>query len=218
MEKKQLKKIIEAVLLSSGRPLAVRDLVRIASSDEDKVKEKQVEAVLVKLVDECEERGIELKKVASGYRYQTREAVSPWITKLWEEKPPRYSRALLETLALIAYRQPITRAEIEDVRGVTVSSRIVRLLEDRDWIKVVGRKETPGRPALYATTQSFLDYFGLSSLSELPSLMEAEKVAQLHPELALPLTGQDTDAAAAADNFNGGRPPHSETAEDSDHA
>ena len=183
MNKKVLKQAVEALLMASGRPLKVEDLLRLLKRQYSKVVSADIEDALAKLSDECEHRGIELKQVASGYRYQTREQFSEAISQLWEERPPRYSRAILETLALIAYRQPVTRAEIEEVRGVTVSTYMVRLLEEREWIKVVGCKETPGRPALYATTPDFLDYFNLRSLDELPVLLEMEEVIRMHPEL-----------------------------------
>jgi len=135
------------------------------------------------LGEECADRGYELKKIASGFRYQTRVDIQPWVSKLRAEKPPRYSRAFMETLALIVYRQPITRAEIEDVRGVSVSSSIFKVLLEREWVKIVGHKEVPGRPAMYGTTKKFLDYFNLKTLNELPSLAEIKDLDKVHPEL-----------------------------------
>ncbi len=192
MNVRRLKQTLEALLMASDRPLTADELLRLLKQQDAAVGRGGVAQALAALADECEQRGVELKQVASGYRYQTREKFSESIARLWKEKPPRYSRALLETLALIAYRQPITRAEIEEVRGVTVSTYMVRLLEEREWVKVVGHKEVPGRPALYATTPDFLDYFNLSSLDELPSLLEMEEVIRLHPELQL---GDDGTAA-----------------------
>ena len=183
MNAQTLQQTIEALLMASDRPLTVEELLRLLRRQEAAVVRGDVEKALSVLSDECKQRGIELKQVASGYRYQTRERFFEVIAQLWEEKPPRYSRALLETLALIAYRQPVTRAEIEEVRGVTVSTYMIRLLEEREWIKSVGHKETPGRPALYATTPDFLDYFNLRSLDELPALLEMEEIIRMHPEL-----------------------------------
>ncbi len=178
-----IRQAVEALLLATKCPLAVRDLAQLLTHNNNQPSVRQIESAIKELHDECSDRGIELTEVASGYRYQTRPSFAPWVAKLWEERPPRYSRALLETLALIAYRQPITRAKIEEVRGVAVSSSIIQLLEERHWVKTLGRKETPGRPLLYGTTKAFLDYFNLRSLDELPALMDLEKVAQLYPEL-----------------------------------
>lgn len=185
MDEKFLKQTLEALLMASDRPLTVDELLRLAADKNAGIRRGDVQRELDALAGECEERGVELKEVASGYRYQTREEFSSSIGRLWKEKPPRYSRALLETLALIAYRQPITRAEIEDVRGVAVNTYMIRLLEEREWIKVTGHKEVPGRPALYSTTKEFLDYFNLRSLDELPALIEIEEVARIHPELRI---------------------------------
>ena len=196
MNKQTLKQTLEALLMASDRPLTAEELFNLLFQQDDKVQRRDVQQSLDALVAECEERGVELKQVASGYRYQTREKFSPSIAQLWREKPPRYSRALLETLALIAYRQPITRAEIEEVRGVSVNTYMVRLLEEREWIKVVGHKEVPGRPAQYATTKDFLDYFNLSSLDKLPTLLEMEEVVRLHPELQI----EDRQDEAVADD------------------
>jgi len=134
---------------------------------------------------DCAERGIELQHVASGYRFQVRQELAPWISRLWEERPPRYSRALLETLALIAYRQPITRGEIEAIRGVSVSTNIMKTLQEREWIRVVGHREVPGRPALYGSTRQFLDYFNLKSLDDLPALADLIGPDKARPQLEL---------------------------------
>ncbi len=169
METGQLKGIIEAALLAYGQPLNVEQLREIFDEHE-RPEAAAVRKALAALVDECEARPVELVEVASGWRLQVRRQYSARLSKLWQERPTRYSRALLETLALIAYRQPITRAEIENVRGVTVNPNIVRTLSERGWIRVVGHREVPGHPELLGTTREFLDYFGLKSLDELPSL------------------------------------------------
>ena len=163
--------IVEAVLLSADKPLTVQQL-REVFNEAERPTHKVIENTLLELQQLCVGRGIELKKVASGYRLQVRESLAPWVARLFEEKPPRYSRALLETLALIAYRQPITRGEIEDIRGVAVSSNIIRTLVEREWVRIVGRREVPGRPAMYATTRQFLDYFNLKGLDQLPPLSD----------------------------------------------
>lgn len=166
----KLQPLLEALLLAAGKPLREEDLLAIFSEEERPSKEILRQA-LKDLQESYESRGIRLIEIASGYQFQIQTEWAPWVARLWEEKAPRYSRALLETLALIAYRQPITRGEIEDIRGVSISQSIFKtLLEDRDWIRVVGHKEVPGKPALYATTKLFLDYFGLKTLEELPSL------------------------------------------------
>ncbi|EHQ52092.1 segregation and condensation protein B [Ectothiorhodospira sp. PHS-1] len=164
-------RILEGALLAADRPLSLEQMERLFE-DAERPSRAELRKALDALAQACDDRGYELRQVGSGYRFQVREALSPWISRLWEERPPRYSRALLETLALIAYRQPITRAEIEAVRGVTVSTQIIKTLTEREWVRVVGHKEVPGRPALYGTTPRFLDYFNLSSLDDLPSLME----------------------------------------------
>ncbi len=169
MEHAQLKDFIEAALLAYGQPLDIEQL-RGMFDEFERPDAASVRAALAALGRECESRPMELVEVASGWRLQVRSAFSARISKLWQERPSRYSRALLETLALIAYRQPITRAEIEDVRGVTVNPNIVRTLTERGWIRVVGHREVPGHPELLGTTREFLDYFGLRTLDELPSL------------------------------------------------
>ena len=167
INKVQLKQLVEAALFVADGPmtkLALRESVLA----EFTVSERALNEVLKELVLDYQPRGIQLVEVASGYRFQSLDSLSPWLSRMWQENAPRYSRAMLETLALIAYRQPITRGEIEAVRGVAVSSNIIRTLTERDWIKVVGHKEVPGRPSLYATTRQFLDYFSLKSLADLP--------------------------------------------------
>jgi segregation and condensation protein B len=167
----QLKPIVEAALLASSHPLTVAQLVELFG-EEHEVTRELVARTLEALAEDCAERGIELKEVASGFRYQVKQDVHPWLSRMWTERPSRYSRALLETLALIAYRQPITRPEIEQIRGVVVSSNIIKTMEERDWIRVVGHRDVPGKPALFGTTRAFLDYFNLKSLDELPPLSE----------------------------------------------
>lgn len=186
MKSSQVKQIIEAALMAADTALNIDRLMQLFELDDQKPTREQIKEAIKTLQDECEGRGIELKRVASGYRYQTLSDVQPWVARLWQEKPPRYSRALLETLSLIVYRQPITRGEIEEVRGVSVSSHIIKTLLEREWIRVLGHKEVPGRPALYGSTKQFLDYFNLKSLNELPSLAELTDLDQMHPELDLP--------------------------------
>lgn len=186
MKSSQVKQIVEAALMAADTALNIDRLMQLFELDDQKPTREQIKEAIKSLQDECEGRGIELKRVASGYRYQTRSDVQPWVARLWQEKPPRYSRALLETLSLIVYRQPITRGEIEEVRGVSVSSHIIKTLLEREWIRVLGHKEVPGRPALYGSTKQFLDYFNLKSLNELPSLAELTDLDQMHPELDLP--------------------------------
>ncbi len=163
--------ILEGILLASDKPLTAEQLTQLFPQDE-RPEDNAITEALGKIADACAERGFELKQVASGYRFQVRQELAPWVSRLWEEKPQRYTRAMLETLALIAYRQPITRGEIEDVRGVSVSSTIIRTLQEREWIRVVGHRDVPGRPAMFATTRQFLDYFNLENLNELPPLSE----------------------------------------------
>ncbi len=174
MEQQQLEHILEAALLAAGKPLSLQALEKMFEDDDLIPKREEIKAALERLRINLASRGCELVSVASGYRLQVKQDYAKWVNKLWEEKPSRYSRALLETLALIAYRQPITRGEIEQVRGVAVSSNIIRTLLERDWVRIIGHKEVPGRPAMYATTKQFLDYFNLKSLEQLPSLSEIQ--------------------------------------------
>ena len=185
MTLEKLKNIIEAILLSADRPMAVPQLEALFEGDEDRPIRDEIHQAIHELSEEYAARGFELKQVASGFRIQVKQDFAPWVGRLWEEKPARYTRALLETLALITYRQPITRGEIEEVRGVSVSSNIVRTLIERNWIKVLGHKDVPGKPTLYGTTREFLDYFNLKSLDELPSLAEIKDLDRIYPELAL---------------------------------
>jgi segregation and condensation protein B len=185
----RLQAIVEAALLAAGKPLSVEQL-RGLFSEEERPARQVMEHVLTMLEKSCEGRGFELKNVASGYRLQVRQEFAPWIRRLFEEKPQRYSRALLETLALIAYRQPITRGEIEEIRGVTVSSNIIRTLAEREWVRVVGHRDVPGRPAMYATTRQFLDYFNLTGLDELPPLSEIRDLEEIGREMEENMQGE----------------------------
>lgn len=177
-----LVQIIEAALLAAGKPLTVAQLGALFEEHERPANE-DIRAALAEVGERCEGRGFELVDVASGFRFQVREQLSPWVSRLWQERPQKYSRALLETLALVAYRQPITRGEIEEIRGVAVSTNIIRTLHERDWIRVVGHRDVPGRPAMYATTRDFLDYFNLKSLDQLPALADIRDLETLNAEL-----------------------------------
>jgi segregation and condensation protein B len=180
----QLQNIIEAALLAAGQPLSIDRLLTLFM-DINQPSRDEIRTALAVLSDACALRGIELIEVGSGFRYQAKQENAEWVARLWEEKPARYSRALLETLALIAYRQPITRGEIEDIRGVSVSTNIMKTLLERNWVKVVGHRDVPGKPAMYASTRQFLDYFNLKNLSELPSLAEIRDIDSINAELDL---------------------------------
>ncbi len=177
-----LEQIIEGALMASGHPMSV-ERIQSLFDEADVPDSGRVEQALQRLGERCEYRGYELKKVATGYRFQVKENVVKWVSRLWEEKPQRYSRALLETLAIIAYRQPVTRGEIEDIRGVAVSSHITKTLLEREWVQVVGHRDVPGRPAMYATTKMFLDYFNMESLDQLPTLDEIQEIADANHAL-----------------------------------
>ena len=179
-----LKNIVEAALMAAGKPLSVKLLLMLFEEDAQPERQEVV-AALKQLQQECEGRGYEVVEVASGWRMQIRQGLSTWINRLWEEKPARYSRALLETMALIAYRQPITRGEIEEIRGVAVSTNIMKPLQEREWIRMLGHRDVPGRPAMYGTSRKFLDYFGLKSLEEMPTLMELKELGPLNEEFKL---------------------------------
>lgn len=187
-DKTLLKRIIEGLLLASQDPLTVKHIQEIIADPEAPLvgEAPDLDEILAALEDiqaDCREHGYELKEVASGWRYQVGEDLAQWVGRLWEEKPVRYSRAILETLALVAYRQPITRGDIEDIRGVAVSTGIIKTLLERQWVRVVGHRDVPGRPALYATTRQFLDYFNLKSLEELPMLSDIRDIDKLNAEL-----------------------------------
>jgi segregation and condensation protein B len=205
MEIDQLKNILEAILLGAGRPLTI-DRILVMFDENEQPERSAIRDAVSALQTDYEGRGIALVQVGGGYRIQIRETMQPWVSRLWEEKPARYSRALLETLSLIAYRQPITRGEIEEVRGVSVSTTIMKTLQEREWVHIVGHREVPGRPAMYGTTKQFLNYFGLNSLDNLPSLAELRDLSAIGkeleldlsdiPGLQLPPANDDTDAHA----------------------
>ena len=183
MDKEQLKNITEAALMVSERPVSLNRLLALFEKELDRPEKADVRAAIDQITEDYTGRGIEVKEVASGFRIQVNGDYSEWINLLFEDRPPRYSRALLETLAIIAYRQPVTRAEIEEIRGVSVSSNIIRTLQERSWIRVVGQRDIPGRPELLATSKEFLDYFNLKKLSELPALAEIKDFDQINPDL-----------------------------------
>jgi segregation and condensation protein B len=188
MTPEKMQTIIEAALMVAGQPLTIAALQNLFP-EQEQPSNSDIKAMLQAIKDRHQESGIELHEVARGYRLQAKAELSPWLARLWEERAPRYSRAFLETLALIAYKQPITRAEIEDIRGVTVSSHIVKTLLEREWVRVLGHREVPGKPAIYGTTKEFLDYFNVKSLTELPTLAEFKNIeaqdAQVQIQLAL---------------------------------
>jgi len=192
----ELKNIVEAALLVAGQPLTVDKLLSLFSED-SRPSRDDVLAALKQIENECAHRGIELKQIDKGYRFQTREKYADWIARLSEERPVRYSRALLETLAIIAYRQPVTRGEIEDIRGVAVSSEIIKTLLGREWVRQVGTRDVPGRPALYGTTRGFLEHFNLKNLEELPPLAELRDVEKIAAELNLRLPVDEASETAA---------------------
>ncbi len=192
MNTEHLKNLVEAILFAAEEPMSLAALQSLIESPLEPITKSDLLKAIKTLTQECENRGVELQQVASGYRFQVKQAYAETVIRLWEEKPKKYSRALLETLSLIAYRQPVTRAEIEDVRGVSVSTTIVKTLIDRDWVHVIGHRETPGRPALYATTKGFLNYFNLRTLDELPSLKELQDIDAINPLLDL---GDDSEAS-----------------------
>ena len=190
-----IRRVIEAALLAAQRPLTVTELSELFSEDEP-ISADEIAQALEFLQTDCAERGVELIEVASGFRYQVRADMQPWVSRLWAERQVKYTRATLETLALIAYRQPITRGEIEQVRGVAINSNMIKTLEEREWIRVVGHRDVPGKPALFGTTRNFLDYFGLKSLDQLPPLAELGELTELDPEL--PFEAAPTIAAIMA--------------------
>ncbi len=194
----QCMQIIEAALMVAGRPLTIAQLQKLFD-EHDSPETSEIRDAISALQEKYTDHGIEIQEVASGFQCRAKSLLSPWISKLWEERPPRYSRALLETLALIAYRQPITRAEIEDIRGVSASSNIVKTLMERDWIRIIGYRDIPGKPGLYATTKTFLDYFNLKNLDQLPPLAEftdfvsKEELSPIQLELPFTIDEQVTD-------------------------
>lgn len=205
MDQALITRIVEAALLAANQPLTLAQLHGLFP-EEQPAPPDSVEQALEQLRDACAERGVELVEVASGFRYQVKEEVHGWVSRMWTERKTKYTRATLETLALIAYRQPITRGEIEQVRGVAVSSNTIQALEEREWIRVVGHRDVPGKPALFGTTKIFLDYFGLKRLDELPPLSELKDIGELEPQLFMdeapvpvglpsPEAAQENDAA-----------------------
>lgn len=195
MNNEELKPVVEGLLFAADEPMSIKDLFAIfneqANKENSGIEQVQIKEVLDELKEDYASRGLELKEVGSGFRFQVREEHAEWVAKLWAERPARYSRASLETLALIAYRQPITRAEIEDVRGVSVSSNIIKALLEREWVRVVGHRDVPGKPALFSTTKQFLDYFNLKSLEDLPALSELKDIDAINEQLDL---GADASA------------------------
>ena len=188
----KISQVIEAVLLSASRPIDVQEIERVFPEDEKPTRE-EIRQALQEIEEQCKDREVELKKVSSGYRLKVRQSLSSYVAKLWEERPQRFSKATLETLALIAYRQPITRGEIEEIRGVTIGTQLMRGLMERGWVKIVGQRDVPGRPSLYSTTKEFLDYFGLQHLRELPELPELPDLQSLDMELPLEADNSSTD-------------------------
>jgi len=220
VEPERLKNIVEAALLAAQQPLTL-PMLGALFAEEEAVGHADLAQALAALQSDCEGRGVELIEVASGFRYQVRQEVHPWVARLWSERQTKYSRALLETLALIAYRQPITRGEIEQIRGVSVASSIMRTLEEREWIRVVGYRDVPGKPALFGTTRMFLDYFNLKSLDQLPTLAEIRDLEDLEPQLML-VAGADVDrddgAAAESDQPQGEAPMQESSEHTAEHS
>lgn len=190
MDETEVKHFIESALLAAGRPMTIDNLLSLFD-DASAPKKSQIKQAISDLVDEYEDRGITIEEVASGFRIQIKSSMADRLQKLWEDRPPRYSRAMFETLALIAYRQPMTRGEIEEIRGVAVSSNIVRTLLEREWIRVVGHRDVPGRPAMFGTTKLFLDYFGLKKLDDLPPLADLSDWETLRVQLNLPVVEEE---------------------------
>ena len=194
----ELQNIIEAALYASKEPLGVRKIMALFPDDAQPSK-VDIQNVILSLEEQCEHRGVELKRIGRGWRFQSKEKYSTWLRKLSGNKSPRYSRALLETLSIIAYRQPVTRGDIEEIRGVSVSSDTIRTLEERDWVAQIGHRDVPGRPALFGTTQGFLEYFNMTSLRELPELMDKRDLGEVAKDmnLTLPMDGVQNEAEAA---------------------
>ena len=192
MERK-LSEILEALLLSASRPISIDDVVKVF--EDPKPSKDEIRKALNQIDQDCLTRGIELKKIASGYRLQVKQSLSQYIAKLWEEKPQKFSKATLETLSLIAYKQPITRGEIEEIRGVAVGTQLIRGLMERGWVKIVGQRDVPGRPSLYSTTKEFLDYFGLQHLRELPELPSLPNLTSIEHELPIDEPDESIDSS-----------------------
>ncbi|MDG2137945.1 MAG: SMC-Scp complex subunit ScpB [Luminiphilus sp.] len=217
-----LVQILEGALMVAGEALSIQRLSQLFD-EFDRPANTDLREALDEVGRRCEGRGYELVQVATGYRFQVRQNLSTWVGRLWQERPPRYSRALLETLSLIAYRQPITRGEIEEIRGVAVSTNIVKTLQERDWVRIVGHRDVPGRPAMYATTRQFLDYFNLKSLEDLPPLAEIKDLENLSGDLPLevfsaeisePEAETDTDREMPVKSTEAGTAPSADTSLD----
>ena len=192
MERK-LSEILEALLLSASRAISIDDIIKVF--EDPKPSKDEIRKALNQIDQDCLTRGIELKKIASGYRLQVKQSLSQYIAKLWEEKPQKFSKATLETLSLIAYKQPITRGEIEEIRGVAVGTQLIRGLMERGWVKIVGQRDVPGRPSLYSTTKEFLDYFGLQHLRELPELPSLSDLTSIEHELPIDEPDESIDSS-----------------------
>ena len=192
MERK-LSEILEALLLSASRPISIDDILKVF--EDPKPSKDEIRKALNQIDQDCLSRGIELKKIASGYRLQVKQSLSQYIAKLWEEKPQKFSKATLETLSLIAYKQPISRGEIEEIRGVAVGTQLIRGLMERGWVKIVGKRDVPGRPSLYSTTKEFLDYFGLQHLRELPELPSLPDLTSIEHELPIDEPDESIDSS-----------------------
>ena len=190
---RRLSEILEALLLSASRPISIDDIMKVF--EDPKPSKDEIRKALNQIDQDCLTRGIELKKVASGYRLQVKQSLSQYIAKLWEEKPQKFSKATLETLSLIAYKQPITRGEIEEIRGVAVGTQLIRGLMERGWVKIVGQRDVPGRPSLYSTTKEFLDYFGLQHLRELPELPSLPDLTSIEHELPIDEPDESIDSS-----------------------
>jgi segregation and condensation protein B len=184
MNNEQLKPVLEALFAAADRPLSVSQIFDLFSGDIDQPTRDDIRKAILDLSEQYQDSGLELKQVASGFRFQVKPAYESWVARLWDQKPPGYSRAMMETLALIAYRQPITRGEIEAIRGVSVHTNMIKSLQEREWVKSLGHKDIPGRPTLYGTTRTFLDYFNIKSLNELPTLAEISDLDRYTPEFS----------------------------------
>src|ERR1700755_1612268 len=214
MNPQYLKNVIEAALLAAGRPLTLEELISVFDERDGTIAD-EVKSAIAALSEEYETRGLELLEVASGYRIQIRAAVAQPVSRLWQERPAKYSRALLETLALIAYRQPITRGEIEQIRGVAVNPNIIKTLHERNWIRVVGHRDVPGKPELLGTSREFLDYFSLKKLDDLPTLAQLKELEDLRVQLTLP--GAEAEAPATpADAEPSAAQPEAQSDSDAD--
>lgn len=201
MNNEELKPVVEGLIFAADEPMSINDLFAIFT-EQTSIEKVQIQEVLDELKEDYSEHGLELKEVGSGFRFQVREKNAEWVSKLWQERPAKYSRASLETLALIAYRQPITRAEIEDVRGVSVSSNIIKALLEREWVRIVGHRDVPGKPALFSTTKEFLNYFNLKSLEDLPPLSELKDIDAINEQLNLDPEPSVEKLSEVADEMN----------------